>query len=143
MRLGIAITLKYQHDHIEDAVLVYSSRECTVYLVGEGDQEEPSIIKLTFKDARCVRSARTDLSPAIGIYPSQPADSFLVELTPSQWAIDAHNAYTYAGSSLQPRGRHFVISNHDVFHEVLAESFEESLITPGDAGYEVIRRYFD
>lgn len=142
MKSGIAITLKYQHDHIEDAVLVYSSHECFVFLLAEGEQAPPSFVKLQFEDARCVRSASTDCSPAMGIYPSNPAESFLVELTDSKWPIEAHNAYTYAGSSLKPRGRHFVVSNHDVFHEILAESFTESLISQGNAEYEYIKKYF-
>ena len=78
----------------------------------------------------------------MGIYPSNPGHSFLVELTDSTWPIEAHNAYTYASSPLKPGGRHFVVSNHDVFHEILAESFEESLIVPGDAEYECIKEYF-
>jgi hypothetical protein len=142
MKSGIAITLKYQHDHIEDAVLVYSSHECAVYLLAEGEPAQPSFVKLQFEDARCVRSACTDCTPAMGIYPSNPGESFLVELTDSKWPIEAHNAYTYAGSSLKPRGRHFVVSNHDVFHEILAESFSESLVAQGDAEYEYIKKYF-
>lgn len=142
MKSGTAITLKYQHDHIEDAILIYSSQECSVFLLIEGEQTTPSFVKLKFDRAICVRSASTDCSPAIGIYPSNPGDSFLVELKDSKWAIEAHNAYTYAKSPLKPRGRHFVVSNHDVFHEILAESFEESLVVPGDAEYEYIKKYF-
>ena len=142
MKSGIAITLQYQHDHIEDAVLIYSSQECSVFLLAEGEQTTPSFVKLKFEGARCVRSASTDCSPAIGIYPSNPGDNFLVELTDSKWPIEAHNAYTYANSPLKPRGRHFVVSNHDVFHEILAESFEESLIVSGNAEYECIKKYF-
>jgi hypothetical protein len=142
MKSGAAITLQYQHEHIEDAVLIYSSQECSVFLLAEGEQTTPSFVKLKFEGARCVRSASTDCSPAIGIYPSNPGDSFLVELTDSKWPIEAHNTYTYANSPLKPRGRHFVVSNHDVFHEILAESFEESLIVSGDAEYECIKKYF-
>lgn len=142
MNSGTAITLTYQHDHIEDAVLIYSSQECSVFLLIESEQTTPSFVKLKFERARCVRSARTDCSPAIGIYPSNPGNSFLVELKDSKWAIEAHNAYTYANSPLKPRGRHFVVSNHDVFHEILAESFEESLVVSGDTEYECIKKYF-
>ena len=142
MKSGTAITLKYQHHHIEDAVLVYSSQECSVFLLAESEQAAPSFVKIQFEGARCVRSARTDCSPAIGIYPSNLGESFLVELTDSKWPIEAHNAYTYAGSPLKPRGRHFVVSNHDVFHEILAESFSESLIAQGEAEYEFIKKYF-
>jgi hypothetical protein len=142
MKSGKAITLKYQHDHIENAVLVYADHQCSIFLLLEGEQAAPSFVKLQFEGARCIRSARTDCSPAMGIYPKDLGKSFLVELTDSTWPIEAHNAYTYAGSSLKPRGRHFVVSNHDVFHEILAESFSESLVVHGDAEYEYIKKYF-
>ncbi|MBN9368565.1 MAG: hypothetical protein J0H59_16245 [Comamonadaceae bacterium] len=141
MRSGIAISLKYQHDHIEDAVLVYTSQDCAVYLLVESGAIKPSFVKLLFEGARSVRSARTNCSPAIGIYPEQ-GTSFIVELTDSQWPIEAHKAYTYAGSPLKPRGRHYVVSNHDVFHEILADSFSEELITQGDYEYEFIEKHF-
>lgn len=142
MRSGIAISLKYQHNHIEDAVLVYTSQSCAVYLLVESDETAPPFVKLQFDGARCVRSARTDCSPAIGIYPREPGASFIVELTDSKWPIEAHEAYTYAGSPLKPRGHHYVVSNHDVFHEVLADSFSESLVAPGDPDYEFIKKHF-
>ena len=142
MRSGIAISLKYQHDHIEDAILVYTSQYCVVYLIAEGEAIERSFVKLEFDRARCARSARTDCSPAIGIYPNEPGRSFLVELTDSKWAVEAHEAYTYVGSSLKPHRRHFVVSNHDVFHEILADSFSETLVAPGDTDYEVARFHF-
>lgn len=142
MRAGIAIPLQYQHNHIEDAVLIYTGRRCAVYFLAENEGPEPSFVKLQFVRARCVRSAATDVSPAIGIYPSEPGVSSIVEITDSRWAVEAHQAYTYAGSSLRPRGRHFVISNHDVFHEILAESFSESLVAQGDAEYVFIKDQF-
>ena len=142
MRSGIAISLTYSHDHLEDAVLVYTVHDCAVYLLANADTVAPSFVKLQFDGARCVRSARTDCSPAIGIYPSEPGVCFIVELTDSKWPIEAHEAYTYVGSTLQPRGRHYVVSNHDVFHEILAESFSETLIVQGNANYEFVRKYF-
>jgi hypothetical protein len=142
MRSGIATTLKYQHDHIEDAVLIYTSHDCIVYLLAAGEAAAPTFIKLEFEGAQCVRSASTDCSPAIGIYPPEPGASFIVEITDSNWPVEAHKAYVYAGSTIKPRGKHYVISNHDVFHEVLADSFSESLIVHGCMEYEFIKRYF-
>ena len=142
MPSGIAITLQYQHDHIEDSILVYSSQECSVFLLADTESDVTSFVKLKFEGARCVRSARTDCSPAIGIYPKDSGASFIVELTDSKWPVEAHNSYTYAGSPLKPRGRHFVVSNHDVFHEILAESFVEHLVEQGDVEYENVERYF-
>src|SRR5690554_4959297 len=128
MRSGVAIVLRNLHHHIEDAVLVYTSQECVVYLLADSEGITPSFVKILFKGARSVRSARTDCSPAVGIYPLEPGTSFIVEMTDSQWPVEAHKAYTYAGSPLKPRGRHYVVSNHDVFHEVLADCFSEELV---------------
>jgi hypothetical protein len=134
--------LKHQHSHIEDAVLVYTTHSCVVYLLAESEAAEPSFVKLKFDGARCVRSAATDCSPAIGIYPSESGVSFIVELTDSKWQLEAHDAYRYAGSPLKPRGRHYVVSNHDVFHEILADSFSESMVLQGGSEYDFIKTYF-
>ncbi len=100
-------------------------------------------MELTFEGTMCVRSARTDCTPAIGIYPEKAGASFIVELTESQWSIEAHKAYVYATSPLEPRGRHFVVSNHDVFHEILADSFTEGIVSPGDSRYEFVTQLFN
>lgn len=142
MRSGTAINLKYRHDYIEDSVLVYSPAECAIYLVADEQEYPDSFIKLSFESARCIRSARTDCSPAIGIYPKEAGVCFIVELTNSQWPSEAHQLYTYANSGLKPRGRHFVVTNHDIFHEVLADSFKESIITPNNKEHGIIKNHF-
>lgn len=141
MRSGIAIPLEYRYNHIEDAALIYTSRSCIVYLPAEDNAETPSFVKLQFEGARCARSASTDCSPAIGIYPSNPETSFIVELTDSNWASEFQKTYTYVKSALKPRGKHYVVSSHDVFHEILADTFTEYLISEGCAEYEFVKRY--
>jgi hypothetical protein len=140
---GQAIPLNYQHDHIEDSVLVFSCEQCSVFLIQDATVDSPTYVELRFDGTRCVRSARTDCTPAIGIYPDQAGISFIVELTESQWPIEAHKAYVYATSPLKPRGRHFVVSNHDVFHEILADSFTETIVRLGDSRYDFVRQLFD
>jgi hypothetical protein len=142
MQKGIAVSLKYQHDHIEDSVLIYNPHECIVYLVAEEIEHENSFVKLEFSRARSIRSARTDCSPAVGIYPEKVGESFIVELTESKWPLEAHNLYSYSGTKYQPNMRHFVVSNHDIFHEILAESFTEKLVSQGNPEHEHIKSYF-
>ncbi len=137
MRKGSAIPLVYRHNHIEEALLVYSSQACSVYLLADG-QEEPAFVRLKFDGVQCVRSAATDCSPAIGIYPEESGVSFIVELTETTWPIEARRDYKYATSAIQPRGRHFVVSNHDIFHEVLADSFSESLVRAGSTEHAFV-----
>ena len=48
----------------------------------------------------------------------------------------------YAGSPLKLQGGHFVITNQDIFHEILAETFTESLIRPGDYEYDCVKQDF-
>lgn len=136
MSSGNAITLNYQHDYIEDSVLIYSCDECAVYLVADNEKYNGAFVKLSFE------RARTDCSPAIGIYPKQSGVSFIVELTESKWALEAHKAYVYAGTELRPGARHYVVTNHDIFHEILAKSFTESLIEPSGKEYESVKCYF-
>lgn len=142
MQSGNAITLEYQHDHIEDSVLIFSCEKCSVYLVAAGKKHAGSFIKLEFERVQCVRSARTDCSLAMGIYPKEAGASFIVELTESKWPVEAHELYVYADSSIKPRGRHYVVSNHDIFHEILAESFSESIVKPGDPEYDFAQYQF-
>ena len=142
MQKGNAITLKYQHDHIEDAVIIYQSGKCIVYLVADEAEHPDAFVKLEFERAQCIRSAATDCSPAIGIYPEKMGVSFIVELTNSNWPVEANQKYTYAGSGLKPREHHYVVSNHDVFHEILANSFSESLVEQGSPEYGVVKYHF-
>jgi len=140
---GRAIPLQYQHDHIEDSILVFSCEQCSVFLIQDATVDSPTYVELRFDRTKCVRSARTDCTPAIGIYPDQAGASFIVELTESQWPLEAHKAYVYETSPLKPSGRHFVVSNHDVFHEILADSFTETIVRPGDSRYNFVRQLFN
>ncbi len=142
MQKGIAISLRYQHDHIEDAVLVYAPHECFVYLVAEEPEYENSFVKLEFLRAKSVRSARTECSPAIGINPKELGSSYIVELTESQWPLEAHKSYSYAGTKYESNMRHFVVANHDIFHEILAESFTEKLVIFGEPEHDIIKSHF-
>jgi len=143
MPKGQAITLKYQHDWNEDAVLSFSCNKCSVYFIQDVDSSQPTFIELRFHKTQTVRSARTDCTPAIGIYPEDLNACFIVELTDSTWPTEARKAYIYADSPIKPSGRHFVVSNHDIFHEILAESFTELLLKPGDSGYEFAKTLFN
>ncbi len=139
MEPGTAIKLKYHHSHIEDSVLVFNCGKCIVYLTAEKEAHGTSIIRLAFEGVKCVRSARTDCSPALGIYPEEPFNSFIVEFSESKWAVEARKSYAYLGSSMKPSGRHFVVTNHDIFHEILADSFVESIILPNETEYEIAK----
>ncbi|AEF99409.1 hypothetical protein [Methylomonas methanica] len=142
MKPSIAITLKYHHDHIEDSVVIFSCEKCLIYLVAEEKQYPAAFVKLEFEGVQCVRSARTDCSPAIGIYPKESGASFIVELTESKWPMEAHKSYVYAGSQIKPRGHHYIVTNHDIFHEILADSFNESLVQQGGNEYDFIKSQF-
>jgi hypothetical protein len=143
MNKGIAVSLRYKHDYTEDAVLIYNPRECIVYLFAKEPEHENSFVKLEFSSAKCIQSARSEAcSAAKGIYPAELGSSFIVELTDSKWSLEANKLYARYGSSAYLFLRHFVLANHDIFHEILAESFTEKLIVHGEPEYEGIKKYF-
>lgn len=142
MQSGVALTLKYNHDYIEDSVIVFSCNRCSIYLRAEVKQFPSSFVKLQFDGVQCSRSARTDCSPAIKVCSKEPGASFIVELIESNWPAEANKSYVYAGSSVKREYRHFVITNHDIFHEVLAETFTESIVQQGDLEYEFVKILF-
>ena len=143
MAKGKAAILKFKYNYIEDSILIFSSDECSVFLIHELNSNQPTFVELKFQRVKCVRSARTDCTPAMGIYPEESGVSFIVELTESSWAVEAHKAYVYSSSLSSPRGRHFVVSNNDIFHEILAESFIEDLVGPKHPKYDFVKALFN
>lgn len=122
---GKAHVLNNKFAYNEDSILIHGPSACSVFLISE-ESPTTKYIEIRFNSARCARSASTDCTPAIGIYPeSNEPVSFVAELTSSKWIPEAHKSYTYGGTAPWEEYKHYVISNHDVFHEIIAESFEE------------------
>ena len=139
MSEGHAIPLQHQFDWNEDSVLVFTTHGCSVILQAVLPDEASGFIILEFEGALCVRSASTDCSPVTGINRPSDASSWVTVLDTSNWDDEAHRAYRYIGTPKSIQRRHFVVSNHDVFHEILAESFSEHLVEATSQDYEKIK----
>ncbi len=143
MSNGYAVELKAKFDWNEDSVLVFTTHGCTVIQQGKVEEGEvPFFILLKFNGTKCVRGASTDCSPDFGIHPETRGASSISVLTDTEWDEDAHNEYTYIGTPKDTVRKHYVVSNHDVFHEILAESFTETKVTHGDPNFESIKSFY-
>ncbi|RBP44678.1 hypothetical protein [Arenicella xantha] len=140
MSNGIAINLENKFAFNEDSVLIYTTHGCKVILQGDVDDgDNHYFIILEFFDVISVRSAATDCTPAFNIDSKKVGVSFVAELTNSQWDDEAHLSYTYTGTKKITNRKHFVVTNHDVFHEVLGKSFVEQKISRTSKDYQNIR----
>ncbi len=143
MSNGIAIELKNKFAFTEDSVLIYTTHGCTIILQGDVDDDENHyFITLEFSDVISVRSAATDCSPAFNVDSKKIGVSFVAELNKSQWDDEAHQAYTYTGTTKITNRKHFVVTNHDIFHEVLGKSFVEKKISRTSKEYQPIRSIY-
>ena len=139
MSEGIAHTLTHKYDLYGNSIVVHTTNLCSVYLLGETEESEsPYYVALNFEGVKCIRSVRSDCRPGLGIYPEDERKSYIVELTNSTWASEAHSSYTYEGTPFTDEKRHFVIHNHDIFHEILGTSFIEKLISEGSEEYSCL-----
>jgi len=140
MSRGNAIELENKFDWSEDSVLLYTTHGCTVILQGEyEDIKDLYFVVLDFSGVRTIRGASTDCTPAFGIQPKNIGASFVAEIYESDWDNEAHLKYTYSGTPKSRELKHFVISNHDVFHEILGESFDERKVSQGNTEFEMIK----
>lgn len=142
LKTASAIDLQYQYKIVEDSVIIFDSEKCVVYLIAEESAHGKAIVKLEFIRAKCVRSARTDCAPGIEVKSKNSGNSFIVEIIDSSWPVEANDNYRYSSSAAQSYGKHFVVRCHDIFHEVLADSFEQSLVVLGEHEYEIARLHF-
>ena len=143
MSKGYAVELNNKFAWTEDSVLVFTTHGCLIILLGEyRDDLEAYFVLLDFKSAQCVRSASTDCSPSVDIYSDNKEASYISVLTDTNWEEEAHSNYAYSGTPKLTERKHYIVSNHDIFHEILAESFSENKISIEDPMYENVRSYF-
>lgn len=140
MSSGYAIELKNNYAWSEDSVLLFTTHGCQIILLGDYESEQDAyFLLIDFNDAKCVKSASTDLCPDMLIEPENIGAKYISVLTDSNWDDEAHQMYCYKGTPKNTIRKHFVLSNHDVFHEVLAKSFTETKITNDESLFEKIK----
>jgi hypothetical protein len=139
-----AIKLERWQSPVEDVLLLYSEGTCIVYFLIQsdtGDQlDECCIGKLQFFGAHAVRSFRTEVLP----YYDHQHDyhSYILEVFQSPWRAEALvGIYSeQLKASLLARARHFIVAGHDIYHEIVAESYNEQYITNNSEEFVCVSR---
>src|SRR5262245_53014372 len=116
-----------------DVVLVYSLSECSVFFACWEEAGMPAgyVCHLLFRDAEATRSFPREYIPYE--IESLAYKSYVLEIVDSPWLQEQQREHkrlqetVYRHSPGRPfDARHFVVTGHDIYHEVLAASFEES-----------------
>ena len=126
-----------------DSLVIYTAEECSVYRGCWVASAEPSdyICHLAFHDVAAVRSFPREFVP----YRWTPTHrSSLLCLLDSD-LIQEHIAYRqhHYPSSVRDtsRLRHYVISGHDFYHDILATGFTEAAIPQSEITDERLLQY--
>ena len=143
MITGKEFALSKKYDWNEEIIIVFGFQKCSVFLFVEEESGTPSFLQLTFNDVLCIKSARTDCNPGLGIEIEkvEVGISCILELFNTGWAEEAHKSYRYIGTPFTNK-QHFLVAAHDVFHELLASSFTENVIGNQDKDYGFIKSLF-
>ena len=131
---AVAIPLEFWQDPQGDVILIYSEHECSVYFACWLTAGEPAafIGHLSFDHALCVRSFHREFSP---YQVSNPGNSENLRVPDSE-LVREHLAYRQRHYSHLPTSlvvpNHYVVSGHDIYHEILAVGFKCNRI-PNDS----------
>jgi hypothetical protein len=127
------IPLQFWQDPQGDVILIYSEAECSVYFACWADAGEPAgfIGHISFEHAAAVRSfARESLPYRIA---SHNSHSYILQVSDSD-LVREHIAYRQSHYPHFPgrEQQHFVVTGHDIYHEILATSFTARTIPNQD-----------
>ena len=136
------IALKSWKDPQGDVVLVYSERECSVFFPCWLENREPAdyIGYLSFEHASAVRSFDREFLPYRLAEHNQ--HSYILTI-PDSDMVREHVAYrksAYPQWPSRPTPTHFVVVGADVYHEILAASYTESIIPKQEVSDERLFR---
>lgn len=125
-----AIPLSKWQDPLLDVVLHFSETRCEVYFRcwdEDGNPLENTIGKLTFPGTWGVRSVRSEVCPHLDAIEG----ACILEVQNSLWPKEVHKYFytDFAKQYLRDNARHFIVKGHDIFHEILAEGFQEEYLT--------------
>ena len=122
-----------------DVVLVYSLFECSIFFGCWDEAGVPAdyVCLLSFTAAVATRSFPREYIP----YEIEPAEhkSYVLEVVDSPWLHDQQRERkrlqetVYRHNPGRPwDARHFVVTGHDIYHEILAASYKESRVYKAD-----------
>lgn len=125
------IPLKSWQDPQGDIVLIYSEHECSIFFGCWVSSGEPAdyICQLSFERAAAVRSFDREFIPYR--LPEHTFHSYILRVPDSDLQRE-HIAYRrqhYPHFPYDPTEHsHFVVTGHDIYHEILATGFSETTI---------------
>jgi hypothetical protein len=133
------IPLSSWQDPQGDVVLIYSEFECSIFFACWVQRGVPAdyVCLLSFTEAVATRSFPREYTP----YEIEPSDyaSYVLEVTDSPWLHEQKrerkrlDETVYRHNPGRPwNARHFVVTGHDIYHEILAASYMESRIYRAD-----------
>jgi hypothetical protein len=125
MRTASPIKLEFWQDPQSDVILIYSERECSVYFRCWSSAGVPAdyIGQLAFRGVSAVRSFPREFLPYQITHHNEK--SYVLKVADSDLASDYvdYRKLHYPESPLR-ENTHFVVIGHDIYHEILATSFD-------------------
>ena len=131
MQEAIVIPLEFWQDPVNDCILIYSERQCSVYFGCWSTAGEPAdfIGHLAFVHASDVRSAWREHPPYR--IPNHPHHSYILEIPDSDFVrqyVAFRNLRTPESPISMADRHHFVVAGHDIYHEIVAAGFTATTI---------------
>jgi len=138
------IPLEFWQDPQGYVILVFSERECSIYFGCWFAAGQPAdfIGHLSFRRASAARSFQREFLPYR--VPEHRDHSYVLSITDSEF-IREHVAYRerhYHDRRAQDQV-HYVVVGHDIFHEILAESFTATRIPKQEVTDDRLRILID
>jgi hypothetical protein len=140
------IPLEIWQDPQSDVILIFSERECSVYFGcwSAAGEAADFIGRLSFQRASAARSFSREFLPYS--LPKHEHHSFILSVADSEF-IREHIAYRqkhYPDSRVNPHDRvHYAVAGHDIYHEILADSFTAMKIPNQEIVDVRLRRLID
>jgi hypothetical protein len=144
--IAIAIPLKVWQDPQGNPLLIYSERICEIFVGCWEEEGTPAdyICKIKFNSGWASRSYRIEYLPyEIKEYKR----SAILEIENSKWLKESSDyrskCYPEWKTWDKKNYRHFVVQGHDEFVEILAESYEEEMISLKEAEKQLPLNYLE
>jgi hypothetical protein len=146
MQQATVIPLEFWQDPVNDVILIYSERQCSVYFACWSAAGEPAdfIGHLAFEHASDVRSAWREHPPYR--IPEHTHHSYILEIPDSDFVrqyVTFRNLRTPESPITMADRRHFVVVGHDIYHEIVAVGFTATKIPNHEVTDATLRTLID
>ncbi len=137
---AISIPLKEWQDPVNDVILHFSERECSIYFLcwDENHKINRDIIGKLYFEAWAVHSVRSEVCPHIKDF---KRGSSILEVINSVWMTQV-NKYFYNNTDLSKTSHHYIVKGHDIFYEIIADKYEEIYIRDSEE-FRTLQKEFE